>query len=118
MHELGIATGVFDNVKKVAFSNNCKNVTKIDLICGSSTDIIDGALNAAFEALKELDDNKIMRKAQINITKVESKSICLKCGCEFNHWTSKGKCPDCQSIETQVIAGRDIYIDKIEVEEN
>lgn len=116
MHELSIATSVFDSVCNVANNNSAKKINKIDLVVGTSSAIIVEALDSAFDALKELNEYSLCKKAKINILLKESKSICLDCGCEYTHGMGAAQCPSCQSFNTQNIEGKDIFIDKIEVE--
>lgn len=117
MHELGIATGVMQSVVDTAKQNNAIYVKSIDVVFGTSSAIIKDALQAAFDALKDLDGYNLCKNAKINIKEKESKSICLDCGEEFIHGIGASQCPKCNSYKTEVIEGFDIYIDKIEIEQ-
>lgn len=116
MHELSIATGVFDSVVKTAKNNNAISVSQIDLVVGTSAAIIEEALTAAFDALKDLPEYSLCKKTKINLETKISKSICLDCGAEFSHGVGAAQCPNCESYKTQVVEGSDIYIDKIKVD--
>lgn len=116
MHELGIATSLIDSVIKVAKDNKVLKIKKINIIYGASSAIIEEALIAAFESLKELDEYSICLDAHICLHIKKSTSICLDCANKFKHETVIAICPYCNSINTQVIDGKDVYIEDIEVE--
>lgn len=117
MHELSIATSVLDSVVKVARDNKSSSVLKIDLVFGTSSAIVEEALRAAFDALKELSEYSVCKNASIRLKEQESKSICLDCGHEYVHGFGAAQCPKCKSFNIQIVEGTDIYIEQIEVED-
>ena len=50
------------------------------------------------------------------ITMVKPKSRCLECGAEYEHDRFHMLCPECGSFATELIAGRELQIDSIEVD--
>lgn len=117
MHELSIASGVCESVNEVAKDNHALSVKSIDLVVGTSTAIIEEALIEAFKALVLLEENALLSDAKINVETCESRSICVDCGVEFSHGIGAAQCPKCESCNTQIISGTDIYIKQIEIEE-
>ena len=106
MHELGIMTGVMDAVTKSAHDAGADKVLKVTLSVGEMTECIQDALEFAFEALTE--DDPFVRDAELTINMIKPKSRCLECGAEF--------CPECDSFATELLAGRELQIDSIEVD--
>ena len=47
---------------------------------------------------------------------VKPKSRCLECGAEYEHDRFHMLCPECGSFATELIAGRELQIDSIEVD--
>ena len=84
-----------------------------DVVIGVLVQAVEEARNFAFEALSE---GTICEGAELNMTFVKPKSVCQDCGCEFEHDVFHNKCPDCGSIFTTLIQGKELYIDKIEVD--
>lgn len=114
MHELGIMTGVMSSVKDAAQNAGALRVTKVTLVVGEMTEAIEDALVFAFEALQEGDS--LMEGAELAITMVKPKSRCLECGAEFEHDRFHMFCPECDGFATELIAGRELQIDSIEVD--
>lgn len=114
MHELGIMTGVMDAVTKSAHDAGADKVLKVTLSVGEMTECIQDALEFAFEALTE--DDPFVRDAELTINMIKPKSRCLECGAEFEHDRFHMFCPECDSLATELLAGRELQIDSIEVD--
>ena len=96
MHELGIMTGVMDAVTTSAQQAGATRVLKVSLSVGEMTEAIEDA--------------------ELQITMVKPKSRCLECGAEYEHDRFHMLCPECGSFATELIAGRELQIDSIEVD--
>lgn len=116
MHELGIMTGVMDAVCSSAEEAGATSVTSISLSVGEMTECIHEALVFAFEALQELSEYRLCAHAQLNVNIVEPESVCLECGEHYKHDRFHVLCPACGSFATELIAGREMRIDSIEIE--
>ena len=89
-------------------------VLKVTLSVGEMTECIQDALEFAFEALTE--DDPFVRDAELTINMIKPKSRCLECGAEFEHDRFHMFCPECDSFATELLAGRELQIDSIEVD--
>lgn len=105
--------GVLDTVKTAAEDSGAMAVTKVSLSVGEMTEAIAEALEFAFDALTE---DTIMEGAELDITYVRPRSRCHACGNEFEHDRFHLGCPTCGSIDTELVAGKELYIDSIEVD--
>ena len=114
MHELGIMTGVLDAVRKASADAGAQKLLSVDLSVGEMTEAIQDALEFAFEALTEGDP--FTEGAELRVHMITPKSRCLECGAEFEHDRFHMFCPECDSFATQLIAGRELQIDSIEVD--
>ena len=116
MHELGIMTGVLDAVQTSAKQAGADRVLKVSLSVGELTEAIEDALRFAFEALSEQREFALCAGAELDITMVCPRSRCLECGAEYDHDRFHMLCPECGSFATELIAGRELQIDSIEVD--
>lgn len=114
MHELGIMTGVMDSARTAAEAAGAQKLLGVTLSVGEMTEAIEDALQFAFEALCEGDP--FFEGATLTVNMIAPKSRCLECGCEFTHDRFHMFCPACDSFATQLIAGRELQIDSIEVD--
>lgn len=116
MHELGIMTGVMDAVEQAASEAGALRVLKVTLCVGEMTECIEDALVFAFEALQDLEDYPLSKGAELEITMVRPKSRCLECEAEYEHDRFHMTCPECGSPLTELIDGRQLQIDSIEID--
>lgn len=113
MHELGIMTGVMESVEEAARNAGADKVLEIDLSVGVMTEAVEDALRFAFEALSE---GTMCEGAEFRINMIQPVSTCLECGNEYTHDRYHVTCPKCGSGFTQLIAGKEMRIDSIEVD--
>ncbi len=114
MHELGIMTGVLDAATKAAHEAGATRLLKVTLSIGEMTEAIEDALMFAFEALT--DDDPFTKGSELEVHMIKPKSRCLECGAEFEHDRFHMFCPECDSFATELLAGRELQIDSIEVD--
>ena len=113
MHEMSIVAGVIDAVVPSAEQAGAERVLAIVLRIGDMTEVVDEALEFAFEALTE---GTLCEGAELRVTKVHPRSVCFECGNEFDHDRFHRACPACGSYETRVVAGKELEIESIEVD--
>lgn len=113
MHELGIMTGVMDAVDQSARQAGALKVLKVTLSIGEMTEAIEDSLRFAFEVLTE---GTMSEGAELVINMVKPKSRCLDCGNVYEHDRFHMACPACGSFSTELLAGRELRIDSIEVD--
>ncbi len=114
MHELGIMTGVLESAKQAAEDAGALKLLSVKLSVGEMTEAIEDALMFAFEALCE--DDPFLEGATLEVNMIAPRSICLECGHEYEHDRFHMFCPNCDSFVTELIAGRELQIDSIEVD--
>lgn len=114
MHELGIMTSVMDSVNEVARAHGAERLLSVTLRIGEMTEAIEDALQFAFEVLTEGDP--FSEGSTLVVHMVTPRSICLECGTEFDHDRFHMLCPACDSFATQLLRGREMEIESIEVD--
>ncbi|MCQ2751730.1 MAG: hydrogenase maturation nickel metallochaperone HypA [Coriobacteriales bacterium] len=115
MHELSLMQGIFDSVSKVAAQHNAQEVTLIELDIGEMTQVVDEALQFAFEVLQE--DLPLYRNCELKVNYIPVRSKCIECEEEFEHDQFHLKCPKCGSAKTVCLAGKEMNIACIEIED-
>ncbi|MGI6220994.1 MAG: hydrogenase maturation nickel metallochaperone HypA [Coriobacteriales bacterium] len=113
MHEFGLTQAVVETASASAREAGAARVTEIRLTVGELTQVVEEAMDFAFEVLRR---GTICEGARLTIDFIAPRSRCLDCGIEFAHDALHRKCPECESPFTQVIAGRELEITSIEVE--
>ena len=113
MHELGIMTGVVESVQEVARANKATSVNVVRMSVGSMTEAMPDSLQFAFEILVE---GTILQNASLEINIIQPKSQCLDCNNQFDHDRFSIACPNCKSINTKLIAGKELHVQSIEID--
>ena len=113
MHEFSLMASVLKNVEDSAKEAGATQITCISLVVGRMTEVLPDAMEFALEALGE---GTMAEGCQLQIKLLEPRSRCLACNREYDHDRYHRSCPDCGSLATELIQGRELYIDAIEVE--
>lgn len=112
MHELGLMTGIMDAVIAAANDAGADRVTEIDLTVGEMTEVVEEAMHFAFEVLSE---GTICEGATLKMNIVQPRSRCLECDAEYDHDRFHMRCPECDSPFTELLQGREMQIESIEI---
>ncbi len=113
MHEFSLMTGVLDAVEASARENNAQHIIEIRLVIGDMAEVLEDAMDFAFEALTP---GTLAEGARLTMTRVTPESRCLACGTEFEHDRYHFACPQCDSLATELMAGKEMYIESMEIE--
>jgi len=114
MHEFSLMQNVLATVESSAREANAERVTSIRLTIGELSEVLFDAMEFAFEALSP---GTICEGATLTEIRVPPLSCCLMCKNEFTHDRYHWACPECDSLATELLSGREMYIDSIEIEE-
>lgn len=113
MHEFSLAQSVLTSVLDAAQAAGAQRVTRIRLVVGEMTQVVEEAMRFAMDALSE---DTLAQGAELEMEIVAPKSVCHECGNEYTHDRYHVTCPACGSMVTELVAGRELYIDSIEVD--
>ena len=113
MHEFSLMQSVLATAEATAREAGAERVTTIRLVIGDMTEVIDDAMEFAFEALVP---ETLCAGAALSMRRIPTRSRCIACAAEFAHDRYHWACPECDSLATELLAGRELYIDSIEIE--
>jgi hydrogenase nickel incorporation protein HypA/HybF len=120
MHELSMAQGIINAVLDTAKENNATEVTEVIIEVGRLAMINPEQLEFILGVLIE---NTIMEDAKITFEEIP---VAMDCNdCEFNgeailddsdHYAPIVKCPECDSLNVEILNGKDIVVKNIVIE--
>ncbi|MFQ6084030.1 MAG: hydrogenase maturation nickel metallochaperone HypA [Candidatus Aminicenantia bacterium] len=113
MHELSIVTNLFDILKEKAEEQKAKKITKVKLKVGMVSGVVPELLESAFEIYKK---GTIAEQAELEIEEISVKIKCKKCGIEFSPDDLTFVCPECNSLELEILSGNELLLEKLELE--
>ncbi|MDA3871366.1 MAG: hydrogenase maturation nickel metallochaperone HypA [Candidatus Marinimicrobia bacterium] len=111
MHEGAIVQSIFDSAEEIKKKENLKNVTTIKIIVGEYHQIVKEVMFTYFDIMK-LEYNGF-KKAKLEMDVIPAEIQCKSCGKSFNINDPIMICPNCQSFETELIKGKELYIKAI-----
>jgi len=113
MHELSVTQGILDIALEKAREAQASRIARINLVVGELSSIVDDCVQFYFDFLSE---GSIAKGATLSFTRIPMQVRCRNCGLSFSPDKSSWNCPQCDKWDVEVIAGREFYIDSIEVE--
>ena len=115
MHEVSIALGMVEELKRIARENNADKITLIKLKIGKMSGIVTDSLKFAFDAIKL--EHPLLLSAEILINEVPLIYKCNDCSSTFEtediHFPS---CTKCESYNLKLISGDEQHIENVELE--
>ena len=113
MHELSVTQSVLDLALEYAGRASAKRITHINLVIGELSGIVDESVQFYFDFVSK---GTLAEGAQLAFEWQPACLRCRACGHEFALEDGNWACPACQSLGGEFIAGRELYMDSIEVE--
>lgn len=115
MHELSIMKNILEVVLEYGEQAEAKKISRINIIAGAFTEFVPRYAQLYFDMISQ---NTIAEKAEIHIDTSPAIIKCRLCGNEtqvdIRHLHMR--CNSCQSEEVELISGRELSIDSIEIE--
>lgn len=114
MHELAITQSMLDLVVEQAKQAGGSKVARIDLLVGEMCGFVKESVQFYFDLLSK---GTIAEGASLNFTMVPATARCKVCGKIFEMKEFSWACPDCAQTSLDVIGGKELRVESIEVED-
>ncbi|MBC7236075.1 MAG: hydrogenase maturation nickel metallochaperone HypA [Chloroflexi bacterium] len=114
MHELSVTENIIEIATRHARQANARRIVRIHLVIGELSSVVDDSVQFYFDFLSR--DNPLAAGAELVFRRLPVTLRCAACG---HRWEPEGAdwtCPACGQAQAQVVAGREFYMDSIEVE--
>ena len=113
MHELAIAKGIIDIVNDEAEKQGFSRVLEIRLRVGEFSGIVPDCLREFFPIAAA---GTPAEKAKLSMESIPARFRCLDCGYEGEADRKNACCPACRSTAVKMTAGREFYVESLNVE--
>lgn len=111
---MGITQGILAASFEAAEKAGAKRIKEIHVTVGELTEIQEFALQFAFEALTP---DTMAEGAVLKVNHVGARSHCNDCGTDYDHDRFQMVCTQCESLNVNLVQGRELLIDCIETED-
>ncbi|MDP6470353.1 MAG: hydrogenase maturation nickel metallochaperone HypA [Pseudomonadales bacterium] len=115
MHELSIAQSIMERVEAIRAEHDAPGIASVQLQVGTLSGVDPYALELAFEVAVE---GTGYAETRWNIENVLAKVDCHSCGKTTTPDGPFPICMSCDSTDIEIVAGRELMIDTIEVDRN
>jgi hydrogenase nickel incorporation protein HypA/HybF len=115
MHELAVTKSILQLVLDETEKNQAKEILKIQLVIGEMRNLEEEWIQRYFDYISK---GTIAEHAVIKVRKVPVLFECKLCGEKFSadvHLEEKILCPKCKGFNYDLVAGRELVIENIEV---
>ena len=113
MHEFGIT----ENIVKIALDKakevQASEITQINLVVGELSGFVPDCIQFYFDFLSK---DTIAEKAALRFELALAKLRCRNCSAIFQPKNNEWNCPECHGQSVEIMGGRDLYIESMEVE--
>lgn len=114
MHEFGIAQSLLEIVEQEALPYEGAKVTRVTLQIGRLSGVMPDALRFAFEALRA---GGVAEESSLEIEEIPLSIKCHHCEKTATLDEPFLICPYCESINVEIITGRELQIQNMEIED-
>lgn len=113
MHELSVTQSILDIALDQAKTAKASKINKINLVIGELSGFVSDCVQFYFDFLKK---DSIAEEAALTFELVPAQLKCRNCASVFHPGEVIWRCPNCQSQQVEIVAGREFYLESLEVE--
>jgi len=113
MHEASITESILSLALDKAQEAGAKKVRRVNLVLGELSGVVGECLQMYFEVLAQ---KTIAEDAVLSFEMKPTTLKCRKCAKVFLPPDHNWACPDCHDANVEIIAGRECYMESIEVD--
>jgi hydrogenase nickel incorporation protein HypA/HybF len=110
---MGITSGILTSVIEAAEAEGATRINEVDISIGDLTEIVEDALQFAWEALSP---GTMAEGSTLVVHHIPATSKCLSCSHEFQHDKYDLTCPKCDAFMVENLTGRELKIDSIDID--
>ncbi|MEN6479840.1 MAG: hydrogenase maturation nickel metallochaperone HypA [Anaerolineales bacterium] len=114
MHEYAVTQNIVDIVCRHAAKAGASRVKRVDLVVGELSTIVDDSVQFYYDFIAE---GTLAEGAQLCFRRVPIEVECGACGHVWQPVDADWTCPACGQAQARVRAGREFYVESIEVED-
>ena len=115
MHEMSIAQSLLDIVRQHVEEDELQRVRELKVRVGEFAGVVPDSLEFCFQAMVA---ETSLRQCELRIERVPFRIRCNRCLNISPSENGFGICPNCGSVETVILSGKELQVVEIELEDN
>ena len=112
MHELTITQNILEIALEHAQKAGATRIGRINLVIGEMTGVAEECVRFYIGALGR---GTAAEAAELAVRRVPITAICRNCAERFEVRDFRWACPSCQSTGSDIVAGKELFVESIEV---
>ena len=113
MHELAVTEEILRIATEYAREAKATRITAIHLVIGQMAGFVDDCIQFYFDLLTK---GTLAEGARLHFHRIPTRLRCWGCGQEFVPEDMDWRCPQCQMAGGEVVAGKEFFVESIEIE--
>lgn len=113
MHEYSVVQALLEQTERYAEENGADTVTKVVVKIGAMSGVEPHLLEIAFNTFKE---KTVCDGAEFVMTVQPVTVTCRQCGERSELEKVRYRCPECESLDIDVVDGEEMYLMSLEME--
>ncbi|HEM60912.1 MAG TPA: hydrogenase maturation nickel metallochaperone HypA [Chloroflexi bacterium] len=113
MHELPVTQGMLSIALEHANKAHATRITDINLVIGELSGIVDDSVQFYFDFISQ---GTPAEGAVLHFERIPAQFRCRECQATFSPTNRNWVCPQCGQWKVEIVAGREFYVESIEVE--
>ena len=113
MHELAVTESILNIALEEAEKNEAIHVDKICIVMGEMSTFLPECIQEYFNLLSE---DTVAHGALLEFEKEAAMLQCKNCHHRFHLEHMQFRCPACDSLEVEIISGKDFYVSRLDLE--
>jgi hydrogenase nickel incorporation protein HypA/HybF len=113
MHELSVTESLLRIALEHAEKANAQRVTDLNIVMGELSSMVDDSLQFYWEIIAK---GTIAEQATLHFRRVPAELECQTCFERYHPTDKELACPECNGVNTKIIAGEEFALESIDVE--
>lgn len=112
MHELSLCQNLIDQLTDLANRNGAVAVSRVEVRVGMLSGVEAQLLETAYTMARP---GTVAETAELVMVVTPPRVSCRDCGAEADVPPNNLRCPACESLATELIAGHELLLDRVEL---
>jgi hydrogenase nickel incorporation protein HypA/HybF len=113
MHELPVTQNLLEIALRHAQQSTAQRILSLNIVLGQYATIVDDSVQFYWDLIAQ---GTIAEGAKLNFIRIPAKLLCQDCNWQYTPDEDNLACPSCQSTHVKIIAGREFFLESIDVE--
>lgn len=113
MHELGVTENIVNIALAKAGEARASKVIRINLVVGDLSGFVPDCIQFYFDVISK---GTVAQGAVLRFESVPAQLRCRNCASTFQPQDTLWSCPKCSGNSLEIVKGRELYIESMEVE--